>query len=96
MKVRQLKSLRSGSSSVEAYVKAVQNGQHVVPSSDGWKVQKDNPKKAPRFLTIKKTQSPMPKKLQLISNPNFQYMEKMAKSERKILMGKMLFRRGVS
>lgn len=50
MKIRQLKSLRSGSSSVEAYVKAVQNGQHVVPSSEGWRVQKDNSKKATKIF----------------------------------------------
>ncbi len=54
MKVRQLKSLRSGSESVEAYVQAIQNGQHVVPSSDGWKVQKANSEKVTKIFDNQK------------------------------------------
>ena len=54
MKVKPLKSLRSGSESVKAYVTAVKNGQHVLPSNDGWKVQKANSDKATKIFDNQK------------------------------------------
>ena len=46
-----LKARRTGSNSVKAYVNAIKEGQHVVPSQDGcWKVKKSNSTKASKIF----------------------------------------------
>lgn len=45
-----LKSRRTGSKSVKEYVNSIKEGQHVLPSEDGWKVKKSNSIKASRIF----------------------------------------------
>lgn len=40
MKIKPLKSIRKGTSSVRSYVSAIKEGQHVLPSEGAWKVKK--------------------------------------------------------
>ncbi len=54
MKATNLRSKRTGSNSVKAYVNAIKEGQHVLPSKDGWKVQKSNSKKASKVFDNQK------------------------------------------
>lgn len=54
MKIKPLKSLRSGSQSVGAYIDAIKNGQHVLPSNDGWKVKKANSERATKIFDTQK------------------------------------------
>ncbi len=54
MKTIPLKSVRNGTPSVRAYVMAVKDGQHVVPSKEGWKVKKANSKKSTKIFSTQK------------------------------------------
>jgi hypothetical protein len=50
MKTVSLKSRRTGSNSVKSYVQAIKEGQHILPSEDGWKVKKSNAVKATKIF----------------------------------------------
>ena len=54
MKVRVLKSINKNTPSVKAYTKAIKEGQHVVPSVDGWKVKKANSERATKKFDTQK------------------------------------------
>jgi hypothetical protein len=54
MKIKPLKSVRSGAASVTAYVNAVKNGQHVVPSNGDLAVKKANSEKATKIFDNQK------------------------------------------
>lgn len=50
MKIKPLKSIRQGTKSVKAYVNAIKEGQHVLPSDGAWKVKKSGSEKASRIF----------------------------------------------
>jgi hypothetical protein len=54
MKIKPLEPVRTGSKSVIDYVKAVKDGQHVVPSDDGWKVKRAEASRATRVFESQK------------------------------------------
>ena len=54
MKIKSLQSVRSGSESVKAYVAAIKNGQHVVPSNGDWAVKKSNSERATKIFDNQK------------------------------------------
>lgn len=54
MKIKVLKSINKNTPSVKAYTKAIKDGQHVVPSTDGWKVKKANSERATKKFDTQK------------------------------------------
>lgn len=54
MKIKPLKSVRTGSASVGAYVNAIKNGQHVVPANGDWAVKKANSERATKIFDSQK------------------------------------------